>query len=158
PVGVLGEVRVAGGVDEVEHCVPVFELQRGRGDRDPAVLLHLHPVGDGGPAACLAVSGSCLPMARACRASASVVVDLPASGWEMTAKVRRRDASCRMSLSEYWPEVTETSYRPSSCLGVSVQSQWPGPLLPSWLCVLPTVWGGPRALSALRPASCRNLP
>src|SRR3954468_9203757 len=32
-------------------------------------------------------------MARACSASASVSVDLPASGWLMTAKVRRRAAS-----------------------------------------------------------------
>src|SRR5215217_8359485 len=32
-------------------------------------------------------------MARACSASASVNVDLPASGWLMTAKVLRRSAS-----------------------------------------------------------------
>src|SRR6476469_5625119 len=32
------------------------------------------------------------PITRACRASASVSVDLPASGWLMTAKVRRRPA------------------------------------------------------------------
>ena len=34
-------------------------------------------------------------IARACSASASVSVDLPASGWLMTAKVRRRAASRR---------------------------------------------------------------
>src|SRR4051794_14596228 len=34
-------------------------------------------------------------MTRACRARASVSVDLPASGWLMTAKVRRRAASSR---------------------------------------------------------------
>ncbi len=33
-------------------------------------------------------------MTRACRASASVKVDLPASGWLMTANVRRRAACC----------------------------------------------------------------
>src|SRR3978361_340911 len=33
------------------------------------------------------------PITRACRARASVSVDLPASGWLMTAKVRRRAAS-----------------------------------------------------------------
>jgi hypothetical protein len=34
-----------------------------------------------------------LVMARACSSRASVRVDLPASGWEITAKVRRRRAS-----------------------------------------------------------------
>ena len=33
------------------------------------------------------------PIARACRDRASVRVDLPASGWLMTANVRRRPAS-----------------------------------------------------------------
>ncbi len=57
-VGVLGEVAVAGGVDEVDHVVAVDELQRGRGDRDPARLLHGHPVGHGGAPVALAVHGS----------------------------------------------------------------------------------------------------
>src|SRR5689334_22738711 len=35
-------------------------------------------------------------MARACSASASVSVDLPASGWLMTAKVRRRPVSAEI--------------------------------------------------------------
>ena len=50
-VGVLGEVGVAGGVDQVDHVVDrpepggaVVELQRGGADRDAAGLLHLHPV------------------------------------------------------------------------------------------------------------------
>jgi hypothetical protein len=46
PVGVLGEVRVAGGVQQVDHGVPVGELQGGRADGNAAVLLHLHPVRD----------------------------------------------------------------------------------------------------------------
>src|SRR5699024_9462029 len=37
-------------------------------------------------------------IAAACSASASVSVDLPASGWEMTAKVRRRAASSATSV------------------------------------------------------------
>jgi hypothetical protein len=37
-----------------------------------------------------------LVMARACSASASVNVDLPASGWLMTAKVLRRPASAEI--------------------------------------------------------------
>ena len=45
PVGVLGEVAVAGGVEQVQHRVAVRELQHGRRDRDAALLLHLHPVG-----------------------------------------------------------------------------------------------------------------
>ena len=57
-VGVLGEVAVAGGVDEVDHVVAVDELQRGRGDRDAACLLHRHPVRDRGAAVALAVDGS----------------------------------------------------------------------------------------------------
>ena len=44
PVGVLGEVGVAGRVEQVDHVVAVVEPQRGRGDRDAALLLHLHPV------------------------------------------------------------------------------------------------------------------
>src|SRR6476469_1411271 len=40
------------------------------------------------------------PITRACRASASVSVDLPASGWLMTAKVRRRPAWRTTSLAE----------------------------------------------------------
>lgn len=43
-VGVLGEVRVAGSVQQVEHAPAVGELQHGGGDRDAAGLLHLHPV------------------------------------------------------------------------------------------------------------------
>ena len=47
PVGVLGEVAVAGGVEQVDHAVAVGELQHGRGDRDAALLLELHPVRGG---------------------------------------------------------------------------------------------------------------
>ena len=51
PVGVLGEVAVAGGVEQVDDAVAVGELQHGRGDRDAALLLELHPVGGGRAAA-----------------------------------------------------------------------------------------------------------
>jgi hypothetical protein len=44
PVGVLGEVAVTRGVEQVHDVVVVRELQHGRGDGDPALLLHLHPV------------------------------------------------------------------------------------------------------------------
>ena len=49
PVGVLGEVAVARGVEQVEHVVAVRELQHRRGDGDAALLLHLHPVGGDPP-------------------------------------------------------------------------------------------------------------
>ena len=93
PVGVLGEVGVAGGVDQVDHGVAVAELQGGRGDRDAALALHVHPVGHGAAAAVLAVHGAGRAITRACRARASVSVDLPASGWLITANERRREAS-----------------------------------------------------------------
>src|SRR3954465_9910765 len=44
------------------------------------------------------------PIPRACRARASVSVDLPASGWLMTAKVRRRPA-CRTTSLAVVPDV-----------------------------------------------------
>ena len=43
-VGVLGEVGVAGGVEQVDHRVAVLELQGRRGDGDAALLLDVHPV------------------------------------------------------------------------------------------------------------------
>ena len=58
PVGVLGEVAVARGVDEVDDVVAVDELQRRRGDRDAAGLLHRHPVRHRGAAVALAVDGA----------------------------------------------------------------------------------------------------
>ena len=61
-VGVLREVRVARSIHQVDDVglalVPlrcVVELQCRGTDRDAAVLLHLHPVGDGGLAPRLAV-------------------------------------------------------------------------------------------------------
>ena len=47
PVGVLAEVGVARGVEQVHLQPPVGELQDAGGDGDPALPLHLHPVGDG---------------------------------------------------------------------------------------------------------------
>ena len=44
PVGVLGEVLVAGGVQEVDLEVPVVELHHRRRDGDPPLLLDRHPV------------------------------------------------------------------------------------------------------------------
>ena len=58
PVGVLGEVRVARGVEQVDDGVAVLELQGRRGDGDAAVALHVHPVRHGAAAAGLAVDGA----------------------------------------------------------------------------------------------------
>ena len=48
-VGVLGEVLVAGSVQNVDAEAAVLELHDGGGDGDAALLLNLHPVGGGGP-------------------------------------------------------------------------------------------------------------
>ena len=53
-VGVFAEVLVARRVEQVDALTVELELERGRGDRNAALLLHLHPVRDGvalGPAA-----------------------------------------------------------------------------------------------------------
>ncbi len=44
PVGVFGEVGVAGRIEQVDDGRAVRELQRRRRDRDASGLLHLHPV------------------------------------------------------------------------------------------------------------------
>jgi hypothetical protein len=43
-VGVLGEILVAGRVEQVDLVPLVFELHHARRDRDAALLLELHPV------------------------------------------------------------------------------------------------------------------
>ena len=62
PIGVFGEIGVAGGVEQVDDAVlpvggAVGELQRGGGDGDASGLLHLHPVRHRGAAAGFAVNG-----------------------------------------------------------------------------------------------------
>ena len=47
-VGVLREILVPGGVEQVDAVAVVIELQHGRADGDPALALQLHPVGRGG--------------------------------------------------------------------------------------------------------------
>ena len=46
-VGILGEVLVTGGVEQVDDAFLVGELHHRGSDRDAALLLHLHPVGSG---------------------------------------------------------------------------------------------------------------
>ena len=46
-VGVLGEVLVARGVQDIDFVSLVIKLHHGGGDRDAALLLDVHPVGGG---------------------------------------------------------------------------------------------------------------
>ena len=62
-VGVFGEVRVPGGVEQIDDAVlsvggDVGELQRCRRDRDAPGLFHLHPVRHRGASSGLAVNGA----------------------------------------------------------------------------------------------------
>ena len=62
------------------------------------------------------------PITWACRASASVSVDLPASGWLMTAKVRRRAASPAAVL--IWASLRRRGTRPV-CSGGTRPGRYP---------------------------------
>ena len=44
-VGILGEVLVTGGVENVDTVAVVLKLHNGGGDRDTSLLLDIHPVG-----------------------------------------------------------------------------------------------------------------
>ena len=57
-VGVLGEVLVAGGIEDVDAAAAVLELHDRGGDGDAALLLDLHPVGHGGAAVLFALDGA----------------------------------------------------------------------------------------------------
>ncbi len=58
PVGVLGEVGVAGGVEQVQQRAAELEAQHRGGDRDAAGPLDVHPVGPDAAAPRLAVHGA----------------------------------------------------------------------------------------------------
>ena len=47
-VGILREILVARGVEEIDHTAVVVELQNGRANRDAALFFELHPVARGG--------------------------------------------------------------------------------------------------------------
>ena len=57
-VGILREVLVAGGIQDVHAAAAVGELQDRGGDGDAALLLDVHPVGDGVARAGLALYGA----------------------------------------------------------------------------------------------------
>ena len=54
-VGVLGEVLVTGGVQNVDAVALVLKLHDRAGDGDTTLLFNLHPVGGGGPGIFLAL-------------------------------------------------------------------------------------------------------
>ena len=54
-VGVLREVLVAGGIQNIDAVSVILELHDRRGHRDAALLLDLHPVGGGGAGVLLAL-------------------------------------------------------------------------------------------------------
>jgi hypothetical protein len=43
-VGVLAEVLVTGGIQDVDELAGVLKAEGGGCDADPALLLHLHPI------------------------------------------------------------------------------------------------------------------
>ena len=54
-IGILGEVLVAGGVQDVDAEALVLKLHHRGGDGDAALLFDLHPVGGGSPGVLLAL-------------------------------------------------------------------------------------------------------
>ena len=87
-VGVLAEILVARRVQQIEHRAAILEMHHRGGDRDAALLLDLHPVRARPPASPRALTAPATWMAPPNSSSFSVSVVLPASGWEMIAKVR----------------------------------------------------------------------
>ena len=59
-VGILGEVLVAGGVQDVDAEAAILELHDGRGDGNTTLLFDLHPVGGGSAGVLLALNNTCL--------------------------------------------------------------------------------------------------
>jgi len=57
-VRVLAEVGVTRRIEQVHLHPAIRELHHARRDRDPALLFHLHPVGDGGSAPALRFHGA----------------------------------------------------------------------------------------------------
>ena len=59
-VGILGEVLMAGGVQNVDAEAVVLKLHHGGRDGNAALLFDLHPVGGGGAGVFLALDHACL--------------------------------------------------------------------------------------------------
>ena len=49
PIGVLGEVLVTRGIQNIDAIAVILELHNGRGNGNTALLFDLHPVGGSGP-------------------------------------------------------------------------------------------------------------
>ena len=96
-VGVLREVLMARRVEEIEDAAAIFEGHHGGDDGDAALALDPHPVGAGLAPVALRLDLTASWIAPPNSRSFSVSVVLPASGWEMMAKVRRRLTEAAMS-------------------------------------------------------------
>ena len=59
-VGILREVLVTGGIQNVDAESVILELHDGRGDGNTTLLLDLHPVRGGGAGIFLALDDTCL--------------------------------------------------------------------------------------------------
>ena len=59
-VGILREVLVTGGIQDVDAFSVVFKLQHRTGNRDTTLFLDLHPVADRVAGALLALNAACL--------------------------------------------------------------------------------------------------
>ena len=57
-VGILREILVSGGIQDIDAASAVLELQDRAGDRDTSLLLDLHPVGNGMSGSGLALYGA----------------------------------------------------------------------------------------------------
>ena len=99
-VGVLREILMARGIQNVNAKTAVLELHDRGGNGNTSLLFDFHPVGGGGAGIFLPLTTPAWAMAPPYSRNFSVNVVLPASGWEMMANVRRRlISSCKLAIS-----------------------------------------------------------
>ena len=96
PVRILGEVLVAGSVQQVDPEVPVVELQHRGADGDAALLLQFHPVGGWSPAGFCVLSPTQPVGRRRCRAGTS------RSTWSCLRPGARRSRRSVAGRSRQW--------------------------------------------------------
>ena len=95
PVGVFRKILVAGGIEQIEYPAAVLEGHDRSHDRNTALAFDRHPVGTGRTPVPLGLDLPASWIAPRTQQLLGQVV-LPASGWEMIAKVRRRSTSAAM--------------------------------------------------------------
>ena len=102
-VGIFGEVFVPGRIEQIHDGVPIRELHHRGGHGDPRSFSRAIQSEVAWRSDFLALTVPAKLIAPPSSKSFSVIVVLPASGWEMIAKVRRR-ATCRLLGHEKLPE------------------------------------------------------